>query len=206
MNINGYNLNLTDEIKYLLNNYQDYYYPSYDNVFRAFNLTAFNDVKVVFIGQDAYPNKDDACGLAFSVNRDKNLPKSLINIFKALEIDLNITRTDGDLSSWAKQGVLLLNTCLTYNSQNPKSHLNIGWQDMSNNVITSLSNRGKVIFVLLGNYALSFKKLINEDNNTIISAPHPSPLSVYRGFFDAHIFNKINDALIKYNYKPIDWN
>ena len=77
---------------------------------------------------------------------------------------------------------------------------------MSNDVITSLSNRGKVIFVLLGNYALSFKKLINEDNNTIISAPHPSPLSAYRGFFDAHIFNQINDALIKYNYKPIDWN
>lgn len=206
MNINGYNLNLTDEIKDLLNNYQDFYYPCFDNVFRAFNLTSFNDVKVVFIGQDPYPNKDDACGLAFSVNRDHNLPKSLINIFKALELDLNITRTNGDLSSWAKQGVLLLNTCLTYNSQNPKSHLNIGWQDMSNDVIISLSNRGKVIFVLLGNYALSFKKLIDEDNNTIISAPHPSPLSAYRGFFDAHIFNQINDALIKYNYQPIDWN
>ncbi len=205
MQINGYNLNLNSNIIKLLNHYQPFYYPSINNVFKCFYLTPFNEVKVVLLGQDPYPNINDACGLSFSVNRNTNLPKSLVNIFKALQIDLNITRTNGDLTSWAQQGVLLLNTYLTYNAHDKLAHQNIGWEAITDDIIIQLSQRQKVIFVLLGNKAIQKQHLIDPLHNTIITAPHPSPLSCYRGFFQQHIFTKINHALINYHYPMIDW-
>lgn len=204
--INGYTISLNDKQIDMLNHYQPHYYPTRNNVFRALALTSFVDTKVVILGQDPYPNIDDACGLAFSVNRNNKLPKSLVNIFKLLELETGEVRTNGDLSDWAKQGVLLLNSVLTYNATDPTSHLSIGWQDTTDSIIKQLSDRGQCIFVLLGKYAQSKTHLIDESNNTIICSVHPSPLSAYRGFFDSKLFTNINLALKKYNYSPINWN
>lgn len=205
MEINNYHFNIPESIKVILNNYQDAFLPKKAQIFKALQLTNFYDVKVVILGQDPYPNKQDANGLAFSVDRDYNLPKSLLNIFKALEIDLDIKKTNGDLTSWAKQGVLLLNSYLTIDTNNKQAHLCIGWEEITDKIIGDLSKRGHVIFVLLGNFAKSKVKLINQEKNIIITAPHPSPLSAYRGFFNAHIFTKINQALVEYNYSKINW-
>lgn len=205
MNINDYEFNLPPSIKDLLNHYQPYFLPAKNRVFYALELTNFYDVKVVFLGQDPYPNKKDAMGLSFSVEHT-DIPKSLQNILLSLKQDLNINKTNGDLTSWAQQGVLLLNSILTYDQHDPKAHHHIGWEQVTDQIITNLSNRGRVIFVLLGNKAIAKKNLINQQTNTIICAPHPSPLSAYRGFFDAHIFKQINQALTKYHYPTIDWH
>lgn len=204
--INGYTVYLNDQQIDILNHYQPHYYPTLNNVFRALELTPLDDAKVIILGQDPYPNSEDACGLAFSVNRDYKLPKSLVNIFKLLEIETAEVRTNGDLSDWANQGVLLLNSVLTYNANTPTAHLNIGWQETTDKIIKQLSDRGQCIFVLLGKYAQSKMDLIDNDNNTIIATVHPSPLSAYRGFFDSKLFTNINLALKKYNYLPINWN
>lgn len=205
MNINGYNLKINDKLKFLINNYETNFLPQKENLFRALELTNFNDVKVVILGQDPYPNIDDANGLAFSVDRDYNLPKSLKNIFIELENDLNIKRNNGDLSDWAKQGVLLLNTKLSVIQNQPNSHQNLGWEELTKKIIYDLSLRGNVIFVLLGKNAQDFSKNIIKENNIIITAPHPSPLSAYRGFFGSKIFSQINENLKTLGYKPINW-
>ena len=205
MNINGYNLKINDKLRFLIDNYETNFLPQKENLFRALELTNFNDVKVVILGQDPYPNIDDANGLAFSVNRDYNLPKSLKNIFIELENDLNIKRNNGDLSDWAKQGVLLLNTKLSVIQNQPNSHQNLGWEELTQKIIYDLSLRGNVIFVLLGKNAQDFSKNIIKENNIIITAPHPSPLSAYRGFFGSKIFSQINKNLKTLGYKPINW-
>lgn len=202
---NGYTLDLLKPTIDILTNYQSSYNPKFTQVFRALELTPFNKVKVVILGQDPYPNPDDACGLSFSVNRDTKLPKSLINIFQLLSINLGIDRTNGDLSDWAKQGILLLNTILTFDTNNPTAHQQIGWQHTTDTIIKQLSNRGQCIFVLLGKHAQAKQSLIDNEHNIIISTVHPSPLSAYRGFFDSQLFIKINEALMTYDYDPINW-
>ena len=182
-------------------------YPSSENIFRALNLTNFKDVKVVIIGQDPYHGENEANGLAFSINNDVKITPSLRNIFKELQNDLNIKRTNTDLSSWAKQGVLLLNSILTVEKDKPLSHSDIGWQEITNFIIKYINdNKNHVVFVLWGNYAKKFKDLIDSKKHYIIESPHPSPLSATRGFFGSKPFSKINNYLIKNNQSAIDWS
>ncbi len=179
--------------------------PNYENIFKVFNLINQKDVNVIILGQDPYPTEGDANGIAFSVNRNYKLPPSLKNIFKELENDLNIIRTEGDLTNIVQQGVLFLNTVLTTEVSKPKSHSKIGWQKYTNEVITKLSENKNKIFVLLGNDAQKYEKIINNKHNIILKTSHPSPLSAYRGFLGSNIFSQINNELIKLNKKPIKW-
>lgn len=180
-------------------------YPPSHLIFKAFELTPFNEVKVVILGQDPYHQKGQAMGLSFSVYKEVPLPKSLINIFKELESDLNIEKDTGDLSGWAKQGVFLLNTILTVEKGKPLSHQNIGWEIFTDTVISSLSNReAPIIFVLWGKKAQEKKSMI-KNHHVILESSHPSPLSAYRGFFGSKPFSKINKQLQDWEIKPIDW-
>ena len=175
--------------------------PDKENIFKAFYLTSLKDVKVVILGQDPYPTNDFACGLAFSVKEDSKLPKSLVNIFKELESDLGIKKENGDLSSWAKNGVLLLNTILTCEEGHPLSHKNKGWETLTDNVIKLLNTIDrKIVFILWGAPAIKKSELLNNPNHLIIKTPHPSPLSAYRGFFGSKVFSKTCD------YLEIDYN
>ncbi len=205
MQINGYEFPVTKAVTQLLENYDDdKYAPVKTKIFRSLELTSLNDVKVVILGQDPYPTPGDACGLSFSVERSEKLPKSLINIFKELKSDLNIERVNGDLSDWAKQGVLLLNTILTVEQTKANSHRKIGWQETTNSIINQVADKGNVVFVLLGKQAQAYEKLI-DGRCPIINAPHPSPLSAYRGFFDSKIFSEINIELCKLDLTTINW-
>ncbi|MCF6515706.1 uracil-DNA glycosylase [Lactobacillus sp. S2-2] len=182
-------------------------YPKKQDIFRALNLTAFEDVKVVILGQDPYHEKNQANGLSFSVNQGVKLPPSLKNIFKELENDLNIKMSDnGDLKSWANQGVLLLNTVLTVRDGFANSHKNQGWEIFTDEIIRQLSNKdGTVIFVLWGKNAQDKIKLIDSNKNKIIKSSHPSPLSAYRGFLGSKPFTNINDELKNEGKSMIDW-
>ncbi len=203
--MNGYEFPLTKTVTELLSSYDDNKYaPEKTKIFRALELTSLNDVKVVILGQDPYPSPGDACGLSFSVNRNEKLPKSLINIFKELNSDLDINRENGDLSDWAKQGVLLLNTILTVEQTKANSHRNIGWQETTNAIINQVADKGNVVFVLLGKQAQAYESLI-AGRCPIINAPHPSPLSAYRGFFHSKIFSEINSELRKLDLIEIKW-
>lgn len=177
-------------------------FPAYQNMFRAFELTPFNQVKVVIFGQDPYHN-GQATGLAFSVSSDEKLPASLRNIFQELESDLGIKRTNGDLTDWAKQGVLLLNTALTVEAHQANSHQNIGWSTFIQDVIGYLNQRNDIIYVLWGKQAQKLKPLIK--NGHFIESVHPSPLSAYRGFFGSTPFSKINQILAEKNEQLINW-
>lgn len=192
--------------KFIDNEYKNkIIYPKYDDIFRALKYTSYNDVSVVIIGQDPYHGEGEACGLAFSVNRDTKIPPSLRNIYKELYNDLGIIKKDGDLSSWAKQGVLLLNSIMTVEKDRPLSHQNKGWEVFTDNIIKSLSERkDPSVFILLGNYAKSKKILINK-NNYIIESTHPSPFSANRGFIGSKIFSRTNDYLKIIKRKEIDW-
>ena len=182
-------------------------YPERDNIFRAFNLTPFDKVKVVIIGQDPYHGEGEANGLAFSLNDDVRITPSLRNIFKELESDLKIKRENKDLSGWAKQGVLLLNAILTVEKDRPLSHKDLGWEKITDYIIKYISdNKEKVVFILWGNYAKEKKKLIDLNKHFIIESNHPSPLSASRGFFGSKPFSKTNDYLIKNNQSVIDWS
>lgn len=201
-----YNIILNQQVSKLLDNYDDSLYaPQYDEIFKALELTPLSDVTVVFLGQDPYPRLGDACGLSFSVNRSDKLPASLKNIYKELYNDLKISRTSGDLSDIAKQGVLFLNTILTIKIGETNSHAQLGWQETTDNILKQISDKGNVVFVLLGNQAQKYERLIDIRKNTIIKQVHPSPLSAYRGFFGSKIFSQINDELIKYEHEIIDW-
>ena len=182
-------------------------FPELHHILRALDETKFEDVKVVILGQDPYPTPGHANGLAFSVNPTvKPLPKSLQNIYKELEDDLGIVRKTGDLSSWAKQGVLLLNTVFTVEESKPNSHQGLGWEALSDEVIHKLSqNRENLVFVLWGKKAQVKEKIIDSTKHLIIKAPHPSPLSAYTGFFGSKPFSQINAYLKKNNKKEIDW-
>jgi uracil-DNA glycosylase len=182
-------------------------YPKSDDVFNAFKLTTFNNIKVVIIGQDPYYKPNQANGLAFSVNSGEKLPKSLKNIFLELKDDLHIDFHDGDLSSWAKQGVLLLNTSLTVIKDKPNSHKSLGWQTFTKKVIQVINdNKNGVVFILWGDNAKSYKEFIDLSKNKIIESSHPSPLSAYRGFFGSKPFSKTNELLKNANKTTIDWS
>ena len=181
-------------------------YPPKEQVFRVFNL-ALEDIKVVILGQDPYHNPDQACGLSFSVNDGVPLPKSLINIYKELYTNLGIRPANtGNLEPWFKQGVFLLNAVLTVEKNSPASHSKMGWEDFTDYIIETISEKNEnVVFVLWGNYARGKKKLINPSKHKIIESAHPSPLSAYRGFFGSKVFSQINNYLKLHNKKTIDF-
>ena len=183
-------------------------FPLEDNVFTAFKLCSFSKTKVVIIGQDPYHGKGQAHGLAFSVPNGEKIPPSLGNIFKELQSDLNIPISrNGNLESWAKQGVLLLNATLTVREKEAGSHQYLAWEDFTDSVISKLSSeKNGLIFLLWGAFAQKKSVLINTKKHYILKTNHPSPLSAYRGFLGCKHFSKTNKILIKNNHKPIDWN
>ena len=182
-------------------------YPPKELVFKVFDLP-LQDIKVVILGQDPYHNPGQACGLSFSVNDGVPLPKSLINLYKELYDDLGITPAKtGYLEKWFKQGIFLLNSVLTVEEYSPASHSNVGWQDFTDYIIETISQKNNnVVFVLWGSYARSKKTLIDSSRHKIIESPHPSPLSAYRGFFGSKVFSRINSYLEEVGKKPIDFN
>lgn len=181
-------------------------YPPKRDILRALKLTDYNDVKVVILGQDPYHGENEANRLSFSVNEGIKLPPSLKNIYKELYDDLGITKTTGDLTSWANQGVLLLNSVLTVLKDTPTSHSKIGWQEYTDAIIRKLNEREKtIVFILWGNYARSKKNLITNKRHYIIESPHPSPFSANSGFFGSRPFSKTNEFLKKNNIKEIEW-
>ena len=182
-------------------------FPEEKNVFNALELTSFESVKVVILGQDPYHGFGQAHGLSFSVQKGIPLPPSLKNIYKELQEDIGgELPTEGDLSHWAKQGVLLLNTVLTVEEGNANSHKGKGWERLTNRLIESLNElKHPVIFILWGKPAQDKEKLITNLNHVILKAPHPSPLSAYRGFFGSKPFSRVNDILIQQGQTPIRW-
>lgn len=180
-------------------------FPPKNEIFNAFKLTPFANVKVVIMGQDPYHGVGEAHGLSFSVRDEVKLPPSLKNIYKELYDDLGVPiKTSGDLSSWAKQGVLMLNSTLTVEKDNANSHRNIGWQQFTDDVIRLIDkNKKDVVFILWGNYARSKKTIIK--NNYIIESAHPSPFSAYNGFFGSKPFSKCNNYLKSKGLKEIEW-
>jgi uracil-DNA glycosylase len=181
-------------------------YPPPSDLFRAFKETPFNSVKVVILGQDPYHNPEQAHGLCFSVPSGTKAPPSLVNIFRELAADTGTKRTDTDLTDWAKQGVLLLNSTLTVLENQPTSHADIGWEDFTDHVIKTISDKQEnVVFLLWGAYAQSKKSLIDTSKHLVLEAPHPSPLSAYRGFFGSRPFSKANNYLLKKSQTPINW-
>ena len=183
-------------------------YPPKDHIFNALKLTPYKNVKVVIVGQDPYHGEGEAMGLSFSVNKDIKIPPSLQNIYKELNDDLNIPiHQDGDLTKWAKEGVLLLNAVLTVEKDKPASHRNLGWEPLTDYIIKELNQKDEpVVFILWGNFAKEKAKYITNPNHYIITSPHPSPFSARSGFFDSKPFSKTNNYLIKKNIKPIDWD
>ena len=182
-------------------------YPKYEDLFQVFKLTCFNDVKVVVIGQDPYHRPGEAHGLCFSVSKGIKIPKSLHNIFLELVDDVGIDYPGhGNLESWAKQGVFLLNSILTVKDNMPLSHKNIGWEQFTDNVITLFNNKTTpVVYLLWGNFAKSKIHLINNKNHKILTATHPSPLSAFGGFFSCKHFSQTNEFLISNGMTPINW-
>lgn len=181
-------------------------FPPYEHIFDALRYTDYNEVKVVILGQDPYHGDCEAHGLSFSVHSNVKTPPSLINILKELKNDLNINRTESDLTDWAKQGVLLLNSIMTVEKDKPLSHKNKGWEIFTDNIIKKLNERQEqIIFVLWGSFARSKKEYITNKNHIIIESVHPSPLSANRGFFGSKPFSKINNILISRGKNPIKW-
>ena len=181
-------------------------FPPIPSIFRALELVHFNEVKVLILGQDPYHGFGQANGLSFSVNKEIMIPPSLKNIFIELENDLNIPVSQhGDLTSWAQQKILLLNSVLSVEHEKPNSHQKLGWDKLTNKIISRLSQRGNVIFVLWGKSAQKKLSLIDDKQNKILSAPHPSPLSAYRGFFGCKHFSEINKILIENDSSEINW-
>ena len=177
--------------------------------FNSINLTKFEKTKVVIIGQAPYHGEGQAHGLSFSVKEGIKIPPSLLNIFKEIESDtgVSVDKKNGNLTRWATQGVLLLNSLLTVEKGNPLSHKNFGWEFLTDKVIQVLSEKRKgLVFILWGSHARSKKKLIDPLNNLIIESAHPSPLSAHRGFIGSKPFSKTNDYLIKNNSNPINWS
>ena len=195
------------ESKFLKLNTEDLnIFPPIPSIFRALKLVNFNDAKVLILGQDPYHGIGQADGLSFSVNKEIKIPPSLKNIFLELRNDLNIPISrHGDLTVWAQQKILLLNSVLTVEQGKPNSHQGLGWEKLTDKIITQLSQRGNMIFVLWGNIAQKKYNLIDKKHNKILTAPHPSPLSSYRGFLGCKHFSKINRYLIDNGSSEIDW-
>ena len=183
-------------------------YPPAKQIFNAFNLTPFHKVKVVILGQDPYHGKGQAHGLSFSVPDGITPPPSLVNIFKEIESDLKvkISKINGNLESWTKQGVLLLNAILTVRADSPASHRNLGWEKLTDAVIKTLSDkRENIVFLLWGKFAQKKENLIDTSKHLVLKAPHPSPFSANSGFFGCKHFSKTNEYLIKTGQEPIEW-
>ena len=181
-------------------------YPEYKNIFNALRYTDYDQVKVVILGQDPYHGEKEAHGLSFSVRDGVLIPPSLRNIFKELYNDLNIKKESTDLTSWAKEGVLLLNSIMTVEKDKPLSHKNKGWETFTDKIIYELGKREKpLVFILWGSYARSKKELITGKNHLILESVHPSPLSASRGFFGSKPFSKTNEFLKKNNISKINW-
>jgi uracil-DNA glycosylase len=183
-------------------------YPSGPQIFNAFSLTPFDQVKVILLGQDPYHNPNQAMGLSFSVPNGIKTPPSLVNIFKELNKDIGMPiPNSGNLTHWAEQGVLLLNAVLTVRENEPASHAKIGWTEFTNDVIRLLSLEKKdLVFILWGNFAQEKIKLIDSSKHKILKAAHPSPFSAYNGFFGCKHFSTTNEYLVQHNKNPIDWS
>ncbi len=195
--------------QFLKSEYSTYtIYPDMYDIFNALKLTPYNDVKAVILGQDPYHEPNQAHGLAFSVKDGVKLPPSLINIYKELNTDLGLPIPEkGDLTKWAKEGVLLLNTALTVRRGNANSHRGMGWEIFTDSIIKAMNEREKpVVFILWGANARAKTALITNPNHKILTCAHPSPLSAYNGFFGCKHFSKCNDFLKEKGITPIDWS
>ena len=184
-------------------------YPKGSNIFNAFNLTPFDKVKVVILGQDPYHGPNQAHGLSFSVLPGIKPPPSLVNIFKEMKSDIGLQMPAdfGDLTQWAKQGVLLLNAALTVRAGEPFSHAKFGWADFTDAVIRTISDKKEnVVFILWGKFAQEKQSLIDETKHHVLRAAHPSPFSADKGFFGSKPFSKTNALLVKDGNEPIDWS
>jgi len=183
------------------------FFPPEKEIFNAFNLTPFEKIKVVVLGQDPYHGEGQAHGLAFSVQDDISIPPSLRNIFQEYASDLGYSiPTSGNLIPWAKEGVFLLNTVLTVSTGEAHSHKGKGWEEFTDTVIKKISDdRENIVFILWGKPAQLKTKLIDESKHLVLKAPHPSPLSSYRGFFGSKPFSKVNTYLKEHDIKEIDW-
>ena len=182
-------------------------FPPADEIFTAFEMTPLSDVKVVIIGQDPYHGDGQAHGLCFSVKPDVETPPSLVNMYKELNSDLGCyIPNNGYLTKWAKQGVLMLNTVLTVRAHQANSHRGIGWEEFTDAAIRILNEQDKpIVYLLWGKPAQMKKSMLNNPKHLILEAPHPSPLSAYRGFFGCQHFSKTNTFLIENGLTPIDW-
>lgn len=183
-------------------------YPPMFDIFNALKYTSFGSTRVVILGQDPYHEPGQAHGLSFSVKKGIRIPPSLVNIYKELKTDIGMEIPNhGELTSWAKQGVLLLNATLTVRQGLANSHQNIGWSIFTDNIIKALNESSKpVVFILWGGNARSKKKYISNPNHLIIESAHPSPLSAYNGFFGSRPFSRTNEFLSKNGFEPINWN
>jgi uracil-DNA glycosylase len=183
-------------------------YPPYSKIFHALERTSWENIHVVILGQDPYHGPGQAHGLAFSVPPGTPLPPSLKNIYKEIESDCGIAKdmTSGDLTSWAQQGVLLLNSILTVEAHKPASHHHCGWELCTDMIIQKISKeKERIVFMLWGKYAQSKKNLIDTKKHLVLEASHPSPFSAYRGFFGCKHFSQCNEYLTKYGKKEIGW-
>ena len=181
-------------------------YPEYKNIFNALKYTDYDKVKVVILGQDPYHGENEAHGLSFSVRANTKMPPSLRNIFIELYGDLGIKRNNTDLTNWATQGVLLLNSIMTVIKDTPLSHKNKGWETFTDKIIEKLGEReDPIVFIFWGSYARSKKELIKNKDHLILESVHPSPLSANRGFFGSKPFSKANEFLKKNNIDEIEW-
>lgn len=190
------------------NEYKNYTcYPKYENIFNALKCTSYSKVKIVIIGQDPYHGEGEAHGLSFSVQKGVKLPPSLKNIFKELYDDLGIKNEEsGDLTPWAKEGVLMLNSILSVRKDSPLSHKDLGWQLLTDYIIELLDKRNEpLVFILWGSFAKSKKVLIKNKNHLIIESTHPSPFSAHSGFFGSKPFSKANNYLKEHNIKEVNF-
>ena len=182
-------------------------YPTQNNIFNALKLTPYSNTKVVIVGQDPYHGENQAHGLSFSVQKGVTLPPSLKNIYKEIYDDLGIEEPNcGDLTKWAKEGVLLLNSSLTVIKDMPNSHKDIGWSNLTDYIIKVLNQKEEpVVFILWGNFAKSKKQFITNKKHLILESTHPSPFSASSGFFGSHPFSKTNAFLDAHGLEPINW-
>ena len=200
-----YYASLYNKVKYEYENHQ--VFPAADDIFNAFQFTPLSEVKVVIFGQDPYHNVGQAHGLCFSVKPDVDIPPSLVNIYQELQADLGCyIPNNGYLEKWARQGVLLLNTVLTVRAHQANSHRGIGWEQFTDAAIRVLNEQDRpIVFILWGRPAQQKKAMLNNPKHLILEAPHPSPLSAYRGFFGSRPFSKTNQFLQSHGIGPIDW-
>jgi len=182
-------------------------FPKTEDVFSALHLTPYQDVRVVILGQDPYHNDGQAMGLSFSVPDGVKLPPSLLNIYKELSTDIGReSPKTGDLTNWAKQGVLLLNAVLTVRAHQANSHQGKGWENFTDAILKAVNDKPEhAVFILWGGFARKKKSLIDTARHTVIESAHPSPLSAYNGFFGSKPFSKTNTALVSHGQEPIEW-